>query len=67
MSIAKTSSTRVERIGSVIQRTGKSRSSIYAAMAADSFPKCFKIGARAVGWSSDEIDAWIELCVRGGK
>jgi predicted DNA-binding transcriptional regulator AlpA len=24
------------------------------------FPQCFKVGIRAVGWLSSDIDAWIE-------
>lgn len=40
-------------------RTGLSRSAIYAGMAAGTFPACIALGARAVGWDSRKIDAWI--------
>lgn len=39
--------------------TGLSRSSIYAAIAMGSFPKPFKIGARAVGWQESDIEKWL--------
>ena len=41
-------------------RTGLSRSAIYALMAKDHFPKPVKLTAKAVGWRSDVIDAWLE-------
>ncbi|SFC34020.1 transcriptional regulator, AlpA family [Polaromonas sp. OV174] len=41
-------------------RTGLSRSSIYALMAKNLFPKPVKLTAKAVGWKSDSIDSWIE-------
>ena len=45
------------------ERTGLSRSSIYAGMAAGTFPASIPLSGphgRAVGWIEDEIDAWIE-------
>jgi prophage regulatory protein len=44
----------------VEDRTGLSRSTIYAMMAEGRFPKPIKIGLRAVGWSEAEIDTWLE-------
>ena len=40
-------------------RTGLSRSTIYAMMAAGAFPAPVKLGLRAVGWSEAEIAAWL--------
>lgn len=40
-------------------RTGLSHSHIYKLMDAGTFPKCFKLAARAVAWREDEIDAWV--------
>ena len=40
-------------------RTGLSRSTIYQRIADGEFPAPVSIGARAVGWPSDAIDAWI--------
>lgn len=44
----------------VQDRTGLSRSSLYAMMAAGKFPKPIPLGARAVGWAESEIEAWLE-------
>lgn len=45
---------------SVVERVaGKTRSSIYAGMAAGAFPKPIKLGSKAVGWLESEIEAWI--------
>lgn len=41
-------------------RTGLGRSTIYAMMAAGTFPKPIKLGAKAVGWPESEIAAWLE-------
>ncbi len=47
------------RLGQVVARTGRSRSSIYADVSAGRFPAAVRIGARAVGWLAGDIDAWI--------
>lgn len=39
--------------------TGLSRSSIYAAIARDDFPKPVQLGPQAVAWRQSEIQAWI--------
>lgn len=41
-------------------RTGLSRSAIYALMARNQFPKPVKLTAKAVGWRSDLIEAWLQ-------
>lgn len=48
------------RIKTVIETTGKSRSSIYADIAMGSFPKPILIGARAVAWPRSAIEAWVQ-------
>lgn len=47
------------RLPAVLNRTGLSRSTVYAAIAAGSFPKPVKLSARAVGFLTSEVDAWI--------
>ena len=47
------------RIKEVQARTGLSRSSLYAAIAAGRFPAPTKIGERSVAWDSAAVDAWI--------
>lgn len=50
----------VLRLPQVKARTGLSRSSIYKFIAAGSFPRQLRLGPRAIGWVSTEIDDWIE-------
>lgn len=40
-------------------KTGLSRSTIYARMAAGTFPQPVHLGPRAVGWFEDEIESWL--------
>ena len=47
------------RLPQTLVRTGLSRSGLYAAVAAGSFPKPVKLGARAIAWPVDEVDQWI--------
>ena len=51
------------RLDSVLRRTGLPISTLYAKMAAGSFPRPVKLGARSVGWASDEVDSWIDARV----
>lgn len=50
---------RILRLPEVIDRTGKSRSGIYADVKAGSFPRPVSIGARAVGWKDSAIEGWL--------
>ena len=47
------------RLPNVEARTGYRRSSIYAKIRRGEFPSPVALGARAVAWPSDAIDAWI--------
>jgi prophage regulatory protein len=49
--------TRLLRLPEVLNRTGLSRSTLYAD---PSFPKSVKVGERAVAWVEDEITEWID-------
>ncbi|MEQ6701313.1 AlpA family transcriptional regulator [Pseudomonas aeruginosa] len=42
------------------QKTGFKRSHIYNLMKAGQFPQCRRIGTRAVGWDSLEIEQWVQ-------
>jgi prophage regulatory protein len=50
---------RVLRLPEVIQLTGLSRSSIYAAVNRGGFPSQVRLGARAVGWRLEAIEQWL--------
>ncbi|KPQ26587.1 MAG: prophage regulatory protein [Marinobacter excellens HL-55] len=47
--------------------TGRGRSAIYEGMAAGTFPKPVKIGARAVAWPESVIREWIAERMEGGQ
>ncbi|WP_338807010.1 AlpA family transcriptional regulator [Pseudomonas chlororaphis] len=51
---------RILRLEDVEAKTGFKRSHIYALMKKGEFPKACRLGIRAVGWSSQEVDKWID-------
>lgn len=53
------------RIDSVRVRTGLSRSSIYAYVRCGLLPRPVKLGLRASGWPSHEIDAFNAALIAG--
>ena len=50
---------RILRRADVERKTGFKRAHIYSLMAEGRFPKAIRLGVRAVGWDSAEIDQWI--------
>ncbi|MEX5685323.1 AlpA family transcriptional regulator [Pseudomonas silesiensis] len=50
---------RILRRSEVEAKTGIKRAHIYNLMKDGKFPKAKRLGIRAVGWDSTEIDAWI--------
>jgi prophage regulatory protein len=48
-------------------RTGLSRSSIYEYIAKGQFPSPIRLGDRAVGWVSDDIDQWLARQVKRSR
>ena len=50
------------RLPETLERTGLSRTQLYALVARGEFAQPVKLGpnARAIAFSSDEVDAWIE-------
>jgi prophage regulatory protein len=55
----KESSVTILRCQQVLNRVGLSRSQIYALIDRKQFPQQIKLGARASGWLSSEIDGWL--------
>lgn len=47
------------RLPTVMAMTGRSRSSIYADIAAGRFPAPIKIGPRAVAWELSSVAEWV--------
>ncbi|MDX9689633.1 MAG: AlpA family transcriptional regulator [Proteobacteria bacterium] len=50
---------KIIRLREVLDRTGLSRSMAYALIEQGQFPRPISLGARAVGWFSSQVDAWI--------
>lgn len=50
---------RIMRLPQVQAATGFGRAWIYELMSEGKFPKARKIGARAVGWDSFEVEQWV--------
>ncbi|MFA6279541.1 MAG: AlpA family transcriptional regulator [Bdellovibrionales bacterium] len=50
---------KIIRLREVLDRTGLSRSMAYDLIEKEQFPRPVSLGARAVGWLSSQIDAWI--------
>ena len=51
--------TRLLRLSEVRNRVPFSRASIYAKISQGNFPKPINLGARAVAWREEDINAWI--------
>ena len=51
----------------MIARTGLSKSTIYAKIEAGEFPEPINLGARAVGWLADEVQAWLTARVEASR
>ena len=58
---------QIWRLQKVMGATGFGRAWIYALMAKGEFPKARRIGARAVGWCSLEIEQWIADRLEGSR
>ncbi|HYC42360.1 MAG TPA: AlpA family transcriptional regulator [Noviherbaspirillum sp.] len=55
------------RLPQVKERTGLSRTTLYSLIKEGKFARPISIGARAVGWLSSDIDAWIEARVKASR
>jgi prophage regulatory protein len=51
---------KIHRLKGVTSMVGLSRSSIYALMKADKFPKSIPLGERSIGWLESDIQGWID-------
>jgi len=58
---------KILRRKQVESRTGLSRSTIYARIAAGLFPRPIDLGGRAVGWLETEIDTWIKARIEDSR
>ncbi len=55
---------KILRLPLVIERTGMSRSSLYALIKAGKFPRSISLSARSVGWVEEQVAEWIESRIK---
>ena len=55
---------KILRRPEVETRTGLSRSTIYAKIGSNEFPKSIRLGRRAVGWLEADVVSWIRRRVK---
>ena len=58
---------RILRLEEVEAKSGFKRAHIYNLMKKRQFPQALRLGVRAVGWDSIEIDQWIAERTLNGK
>ena len=54
-----TTDTHILRLPALLARVGMSQATIYRMISSGEFPRSVRIGVRAKGWRSDEIDDWL--------
>lgn len=57
--MATNSNDRILRIGTVLDRTGLSRSTLYRKIENGTFPRQVRISTRCAGWRESAINAWM--------
>lgn len=60
-------SKQILRLPDVLERTGLSRSAVYAYAARGDFPRPIKLGPRSSGWVAADIDTWIEQRIKAAQ
>ncbi|MNJ01753.1 Prophage CP4-57 regulatory protein (AlpA) [compost metagenome] len=63
--VTTTAPRRILRLPEVMVAVGFGRAHIYNLMTEGKFPKAKRIGVRAVGWDSQEIEVWITQHLEG--
>ena len=61
------SKNKILRLPEVKNRTGLSRSTVYAFIREKKFPSPIILGARSVGWLEHEIDVWIAARIEASR
>jgi len=51
---------KIIRLNEVMDMTGLSRSTIYRMMDKEDFPLSTSLGERAIGWSMQEVQEWVQ-------
>lgn len=50
---------RILRIGTVLQKTGLTRSTLYRKIQRGEFPQQIKLSERCAGWRQSSVNAWM--------
>lgn len=58
---------QILRLPAVLELTGLKRSTLFAKVSANDFPKQIKLGERASGWVAEEIQEWIRLRIAASR
>jgi len=58
---------RILRRPEVEHKTGLSRSTIYARMEQETFPKPIPLGGRLVGWLESDVNEWVEQQINSAQ
>ena len=61
---SETKTRRFLRLPEVKHASGYGRTTIYEKIKTGDFPKPYSLGARAVGWLADDVEAWIESRIK---
>lgn len=65
--LAETLRTAIMRRKQVQALTGLARSTLYKLVASGDFPPPIRLTAKAVGWSSVDVDGWIAARIASSK
>ncbi len=60
-------SKKLLRLDETIKKTGIPKSSIYAKLARNEFPKPIKLGIRSIAFIEEEINRWIEERIKDSR
>lgn len=58
---------RFMRLHEVLQRTGKSRSTLYSNVSEGKFPEPVNLGGRSVAWLESEVDTWMQERIKASR
>lgn len=58
---------KLYRLQEVIKIIGLSRSSLYQMMDKGLFPRSINIGSRAIAWTEESIEEWIQSRINASK
>ncbi len=58
---------KILRLTAVLEKLGISKATVYRWIQTEGFPSPIHLGPRAVGWTEDSIEKWVESRACGKK